>query len=304
VTRPAVATLEEELRQRARDVRPGEPLWKHVSMRIGGPADFLVIPRSVEELRDVAAFLFARGVPFVTLGQGSNVLVADAGVRGVVIKVGKGVDRVRFAGAQVAVQAGHGLPRLAQAAARRGLAGLEFAAGIPASVGGAVVMNAGAHGHAMSEVVERVRVVTPRGEEVLAAAELGYAYRTSVLQHRPAVVLEADLSLIPAPAAEVQRRMDAWLAQRSVTQPIGPPSSGCVFRNPEGDHAGRLIDAAGAKGLAVGDAVVSEIHANYIVNRHRATAAQVLALIEQVRERVRRYAGVELELEIKLLGEF
>ncbi|MCL6505210.1 MAG: FAD-binding protein, partial [Pirellulales bacterium] len=146
------------------------------------------------------------------LGQGSNVLVSDAGVRGVVIKVGKGVDRVRFAGAQVAVQAGHGLPRLAQAAARRGLAGLEFAAGIPASVGGAVVMNAGAHGHAMSEVVERVRVVTPRGEEVLAAAELGYAYRTSVLQHRPAVVLEADLRLVPAPAAEVQRRMDAWLA--------------------------------------------------------------------------------------------
>ncbi len=281
-----------------------EPLWKHVSMRIGGPADLLVIPRDVDELRATAAFLFARSVPFVTLGQGSNVLVADAGVRGVIIKVGKGIDRVRVAGSRVIVEAGHGLPHLAQEAARRGLAGLEFAAGIPASVGGAIVMNAGAHGHNMSEIVDHVRVVAPQGEEVLPAAALGFAYRTSVLQGRPAVVLEAELILTPAPPAEVRQRMEAWLAQRNATQPIGPPSSGCVFRNPEGDHAGRLIEAAGAKGLAVGDAVVSDVHANYVVNRDRATAVQVLQLIDQVRERVRRSSGRELELEIKLLGEF
>lgn len=304
MTPRSVASLEEELRQRARDVRVHEPLWKHVSMRIGGPAGLLVIPRNVGELRATAAFLFEQGVPFVTLGQGSNILVADAGVRGVVIKIGKGIDRVRFAGARVVVEAGHGLPHLAQEAARRGLAGLEFAAGIPASVGGAVVMNAGAHGHSMSEVVDRVSVVTPQGAEVLSAADLRFAYRTSVLQARPVVVLEAELHLTPAPADEVRQRMEAWLAQRNATQPIGPPSSGCVFRNPVGDHAGRLIEAAGAKGLAVGDAVVSEIHANYIVNRDRATAAQVLALVEQVRERVRRSSGRELELEIKLLGEF
>jgi len=304
VTPRSVASLEEELRQRARDGRVNEPLWKHVSMRIGGPADLLVIPRNLAELRATAAFLFERGVPFVTLGQGSNILVADAGVRGVVIKIGKGIDRVQFVAAKVGVEAGHGLPHLAQEAARRGLSGLEFAAGIPASVGGAVVMNAGAHGHSMSEIVDRVRVVTPQGEETLSGADLGFAYRTSLLQARPAVVLQVDLYLLPAPAEEVRQRMEAWLAQRNATQPIGPPSSGCVFRNPEGDHAGRLIEAAGAKGLAVGDAVISEIHANYIVNRDRASAAQVLTLIAQVRERVRRTSGRELDLEIKLLGEF
>ena len=304
MTPRSVASLEEELRQRARDVRVNEPLWKHVSMRIGGPADLLAIPRNLAELRATAAFLFERGIPFVTLGQGSNILVADAGVRGVVIKIGKGIDRVRFVAAKAVVEAGHGLPHLAQEAARRGLSGLEFAAGIPASVGGAVVMNAGAHGHSLSEIVDRVRVVTPQGEETLSAVDLGFAYRTSLLQARPAVVLEVELHLPPAPAEEVRQRMEAWLAQRNATQPIGPPSSGCVFRNPEGDHAGRLIETAGAKGLAVGDAVISEIHANYIVNRDRATAAQVLTLIEQVRERVRRASGRELDLEIKLLGEF
>jgi len=185
VTPRSVASLEEELRQRARDVRVNEPLWKHVSMRIGGPADLLAIPRNLAELRATAAFLFERGIPFVTLGQGSNILVADAGVRGVVIKIGKGIDRVRFVAAKAVVEAGHGLPHLAQEAARRGLSGLEFAAGIPASVGGAVVMNAGAHGHSLSEIVDRVRVVTPQGEETLSAADLGFAYRTSLLQARP-----------------------------------------------------------------------------------------------------------------------
>ncbi|HEV8340680.1 MAG TPA: UDP-N-acetylmuramate dehydrogenase [bacterium] len=295
--------LEEELRRRARDVRPGEPLWRHVSMRIGGPADLLVIPRALEELRQTARFLFDRRIPFITLGQGSNVLIADAGIRGVVVKVGKGTDRTRFDGSRVAAEAGLGLPYLAQEAARRGLAGLEFAAGIPASVGGAVVMNAGAHGHAMSEVTVRARVIGPEGERDLDRSGLEFAYRTSALQGQPAVVLEVEVELTAAPAVEVRQRMDTWLAQRNATQPIGPPSSGCVFRNPDGDHAGRLIDLAGCKGMAVGDAVVSEIHANYIVNRDRATAANVLALIERVRARVRERAGRQLELEIKVLGE-
>jgi UDP-N-acetylmuramate dehydrogenase len=295
--------LEEELRRRARDVRPGEPLWRHVSMRIGGPADLLVLPRTLKELRETAGFLYEHGVAFITLGQGSNVLIADAGIRGVVVKVGKGIDRTRVDGPRVAAEAGLGLPYLAQEAARRGLAGLEFAAGIPASLGGAVVMNAGAHGHAMSEVTGRVRVLSSEGERDLDRAALGFGYRTSALQGQPMVVLEVEMDLTAAPAAEVRQRMEAWLAQRNATQPIGPPSSGCVFRNPEGDHAGRLIDLAGCKGMVVGDAVVSDVHANYIVNRDRASAADVLALIKQVRARVRQRAGRELELEIKLLGE-
>lgn len=300
----ALTNLVGALRQRATDVRSDEPLWRHVMFRVGGPADVLVIPRSVEELRSVAGFLFAERTPFMVLGQGSNVLIADSGIRGVVVKVGKGVDRVRWDHGVVKVEAGFGLPHLAQEAARRGLTGLEFAAGIPASVGGAVVMNAGAHGHSMSEVTEEVRVIGPGGEFPLDRERHGFRYRTTVLQERPAVVLEVTLRLAAAESTAVKQRMDAWLHQRNTTQPIGIPSSGCIFRNPEGDHAGRLIDAAGLKGVSVGDAVVSEVHANYIVNRDHAKAADVMALIDQVKARVREFSGHHLELEIKLLGEF
>ncbi len=292
------------LRTLCRDVREGEPLSRHVSFRIGGPADVLVVPRSADELRAVVGWMFAARLPFVVLGQGSNVLIADAGIRAVVLKIGKGLDGVVFDGDRVTAQAGAGLPFLARAAAARGLAGLEFAAGIPASVGGAVVMNAGAHGRAMADVVQSVRVLQPDGERVLAAGELAYAYRTSALQHRPAVVVDATLQLRQSDPAAVRELTDRWLAQRAATQPLGPPSSGCVFRNPPGDHAGRLIDLAGGKGLQVGGARVSEVHANYIVNTGGATASDVLALMRQVSGLVMEKFGVRLEPEIKLLGEF
>jgi UDP-N-acetylmuramate dehydrogenase len=300
----AVADLAVELRAVCRDVREREPLHRHVSFRVGGPADVLVVPRSVEELRAVAAALVARGLPFVVLGQGSNVLIADAGIRGVVVKIGKGPDQFGFDGEHLRAQAGAGLPHLARAAADRGLAGLEFAAGIPASIGGAVVMNAGAHGHAMDEIVDGVEVVDAAGTRRLRGEEMGYAYRTSRLQREPAVVIEATLRLRPSDPADVRARTDAWLRQRSETQPIGPPSSGCVFRNPPGDHAGRLIDLAGGKWLTAGGARVSEIHANYILNTGGATAADVVTLAHKVKGLVAEKFGVELEPEIKLLGEF
>jgi UDP-N-acetylmuramate dehydrogenase len=287
-----------------REVREHEPLRKHVSFRVGGPADLLVVPRSREELRAVATWLFAERVPFVMLGQGSNVVISDLGIRGIVLKIGKGLDRITFDGDRVTAQAGAGLPHLARAAALQGLSGLEFAAGIPASVGGAVVMNAGAHGHAMAEVLASARVLMPDGEHILTPATLGYAYRTSVLQQRPAVVAEATLQLQRSTPEIVRRRTEEWLAHRAATQPIGPPSSGCIFRNPAGDHAGRLIDLAGGKGLQVGGAQVSEIHANYIVNTGEARAADVVALMHKVNALVAEKFGVELEAEIKLLGEF
>lgn len=292
------------LRALVRDVREAEPLRRHVSFRIGGPADLLVVPRSADDLRAAAGYLFRERIPFVVLGAGSNVLIADAGIRGVVIKLGKGLDRVAYDGERVIAEAGAGLPHLAREAAHRGLSGLEFAAGIPASVGGAVVMNAGAHGHAMEDVVHAVRVVTPAGERVLEASALGYAYRTSVLQTQPAVVLEATLTLARGDPAAVRQRTDAWLRHRGETQPIGPPSSGCVFRNPAGDHAGRLIDLAGGKGLVVGGARVSEVHANYILNTGEATAADVRGLMDKVSALVMEKFGMALEPEITFLGEF
>ncbi|MDR7415904.1 MAG: UDP-N-acetylmuramate dehydrogenase [Armatimonadota bacterium] len=293
-----------DLRAVCRDVRVGEPLSRHVSFRIGGPADVLLLPRGQEELREVLRFLFGRGERFVVLGRGSNVLVSDRGVRGVVVKVGRGLHRVRWDGMEAVAEAGVGLPSLAHQAARRGLGGLEFAAGIPGSVGGAVVMNAGAHGQCVAEVVEAVRVVTPRGEEVWENAALGFAYRTSRLQRETAVVVEAILRLRPGDPEEIRARMEEWLRLRSCTQPVGPPSSGCIFRNPPGEAAGRLIELAGCKGLRVGGVRVSTLHANYILNEGGGRALDVLRLVETVRDRVRRTFGVELELEVQLVGEF
>lgn len=287
-----------------REVREDEPLRKHVSFRIGGPADVLVVPRSLDELRGLMRWLFNEQISFTILGQGSNVLIADAGIRGVVVKIGKGLDQFAVEEDRVIAQAGAGLPHLARAAAVQGLAGLEFAAGIPASVGGAVVMNAGAHGHSMQEIVIAVRLLTPQGEEVAGPPALGFAYRTSTLQDRPAVVVEATLQLARSEAQLVRSRTALWLRHRSATQPIGPPSSGCIFRNPTGDHAGRLIDLAGGKGLVAGGARVSEVHANYILNTGEAMAADVIGLMHKVNALVMEKFHVTLEPEIKFLGEF
>ena len=285
-------------------VRRNEPLARHVTFRIGGPADVLVLPRTLADLAAVAAWLSAERERAVVLGRGSNVLVADRGVRGVVVKTGRGQEGLRFDGPRILAECGVSMPFLARQASLRGLSGLEFAGGVPGSVGGAIVMNAGAHGRCTADVVQRVRVVGSSGEAVWPVSELEYAYRESRLQHEAAVVLAAEFLLVPEDPSLTLSRLDEWLRHRSDTQPLGPPSSGCVFRNPEGDHAGRLIDQAGAKGLRVGGAVVSDRHANYILNVDGATAAEVRELIARVRERVRERSGVVLETEVKLLGEF
>jgi UDP-N-acetylmuramate dehydrogenase len=281
-----------------------EPLARHVTFRIGGPADVLVVPRSLDRLIEVAAWLYREDLPFVVLGRGSNVLIADRGVRGVVIKTGRGVERVRYEGSRVTAECGTSLPQLSRATATRGLAGLEFAAGIPGSVGGGIFMNAGAHGCAISEVVHTVRALTPSGERTWSREELRFEYRQSRLQQERGLVLEAELLLRPADPRECVERLDAWLRTRSDTQPLGPPSSGCIFRNPVGDHAGRLIDVSGGKSMRVGGATVSDRHANYILNTGGATAAGVVQLIAEVRARVRDRSGIDLEPEIKLIGEF
>ncbi len=300
----ALSRLERRLREVVGDVRRDELMSRHVLFRIGGPADLLVIPRSSGELQAAIAVLLEESHPPVILGNGSNVLIGDRGIRGAVVKIGKGVGRVRIKGAKVIAEAGAGLPSLALRTARQGLAGLEFAAGIPASVGGAVVMNAGAYGHSMSEVFETAEVLTPDGPICVGPEAMGFGYRTTAIQGRPWVVASVTLALRPDSPALVQSRLKGWLERRVAAQPIGRMSAGCFFRNPSGDHAGRLIEAVGGKGLAVGGARVSEIHANYIVNEGGATAADVLALASQVRARLQERLGITLELEVKLLGEF
>ena len=285
-------------------VRYNEPLARHVTFRIGGPADVLLLPRSLAHLSAAVAWLYREGRPFVLLGRGSNVLVADRGVRGIVIKTGRGQEGVRYEGSRIAAECGVSLPQLSRAAATRGLTGLEFAAGIPGSVGGGVVMNAGAHGCSMDGVVRTVRVLTPAGEQRWSREAMAFRYRESRLQREPGIVLEADLELRPADPAACVARLDDWLRTRGDTQPLGPPSSGCIFRNPAGDHAGRLIDASGGKGMRVGGAVVSDRHANYILNTQGATAADVVRLVADVRARVRDRTGIDLQPEIKLIGAF
>ncbi|HEV2439802.1 MAG TPA: UDP-N-acetylmuramate dehydrogenase [bacterium] len=285
-------------------VRLNEPLAKHVSFRIGGPADILALPRTPEALDAAVAWLYGEGVPFVVLGRGSNVLIADRGVRGVVLKTGRGQEGVRYDGPRVHAECGVSLPHLSRRTAERGLAGLEFGAGIPGSVGGAIVMNAGAHGCAIADVLVSARVRTPGGLTTWTGADLALRYRHSRLQDEPSVVLDCELTLRPASAEETVARLEEWLRSRAESQPLGPPSSGCIFRNPDGDYAGRLIEAAGTKGLRVGGAVVSDRHANYILNAGGATARDVLALIGQVQARVRDHAGRDLATEIKMLGEF
>ncbi len=285
-------------------VRYNEPLARHVTFRIGGPADVLLLPRSLAHLIAAVAWLYREGQPFVLLGRGSNVLVADPGVRGIVIKTGRGQEGVRYDGSRIIAECGVSLPQLSRAAATRGLAGLEFAAGIPGSIGGGVVMNAGAHRCSMDGVVRTVRVLTPAGEQRWLRDAVDFRYRESRLQREPGIVLEAELDLQPADPRACLARLDDWLRTRSDTQPLGPPSSGCVFRNPAGDHAGRLIDASGGKGMRVGGAVVSDRHANYILNAEDATAADVVRLIADVRARVRDQSGIDLDPEIKLIGAF
>lgn len=296
-------------------VRFREPLAPYTTWRIGGLADALVDVGTPEELERLFAFLREEGISWFLLGHGSNVLFGDGGFRGVVFRL-VGAFRTLAVSPQggdifcppgtVLVLAGGGasLPGLTSLAARRGLAGLEFAGGIPGTVGGAVVMNAGAHGGEVKDVLRSVRLFTPDGREVLAGPEsLRFSYRTSTLQRERAVVVEAAFCLRPDDPEEIRARLAAFRERRARTQPVTARTAGSVFRNPPGDYAGRLIEAAGLKGLRVGGAVVSSVHANFIENVGGATARDVCALIDRIRDEVYRKFGVLLETEVVVVGE-
>lgn len=294
----------QELAQKIRGrVLCNEPLKEHTTWRIGGPADILVEPASREDLRTVLYFVREKGLPLTVIGNGSNLLVSDSGVRGVVVKIGDRLGAVTVAGQKITAEAGAKLSRVAAVAQEAGLSGLEFTVGIPATIGGAVTMNAGANGAMIGELVETITVMDYEGrEKVLNQTELDFGYRYSRLQVLPVIVVEVVLCLTPADPAAIKRRMQEYLQKRRCTQPLEYPSAGSVFKNPPGVAAGRLIELAGAKGLRIGDAMVSEKHANFIVNLGAAKASDVLLLIKKVREMVEEKFGVRLELEVKVLG--
>jgi len=289
-------------------VRPAEPLSRHTSFRIGGPADVLVSPDSVDELALVIRVASAHGVPLTVLGGGSNVLVGDGGIRGVVVKLAGEFRRVqwRAAGPVTMARAGAAvqLGRLARAAVTRGLAGLEYAEGIPGTVGGATFMNAGAYGGEVAAAVADVEGLDGDGTRVRFDREmLAFRYRRAELP-RGVLVTAVRFRLAADDPAAVAARMDDVRSRRVASQPHGRPNSGSMFKNPRGDHAGRLIEAAGLKGERVGRARISEQHANFIVNEGGARAADVKALMDTVQRAVWEWRGVWLEPEVRLVGSW
>jgi UDP-N-acetylmuramate dehydrogenase len=279
------------------------PLAPLTTFRIGGPAALFVEVDDEAALAAVATASAAADVPVAVIGKGSNLLVSDDGFPGIVVRLGRGYRWAARDGDVVTAGAAMPLPALAGVALRHGLAGLEFGVAIPATLGGAVVMNAGAHDRSMSDVVERIEVYSfaDRARRSIAGADAGFAYRRSSVS--PGVVVGAALRLGAGEEPAIRAAMDAAREWRRRTQPLAEPNCGSVFTNPPGDHAARLIEAAGAKGLRVGAARVSEKHANFIVADPGASAADVWSLIERVRELVERSSGIRLETEVRVLGE-
>ncbi|HJF93425.1 UDP-N-acetylmuramate dehydrogenase [Lachnospiraceae bacterium DSM 108991] len=282
-----------------------EPMKKHTTFRIGGPAQYMVMPRTKEEVQEVIRLCRKEEMPWYIIGNGSNLLVSDRGYRGVVIQLFRDFGDIRLEGTRICAQAGASLAKIAAEALKNSLAGFEFAAGIPGTLGGACIMNAGAYGGEMKDVLEEVTVLTSQGElKVLAREELDMGYRTSRAAREGYVVLEAVISLEAGDATRIREKMEDLKERRTSKQPLEYPSAGSTFKRPEGYFAGKLIEDAGLRGFRVGDAMVSEKHCGFVINCGNATAADVDRLIRQVQERVRENSGVTLEPEVKRLGEF
>ncbi len=282
-----------------------EPLKRYTAWKIGGPADALLEPSSVDELIEAVGIAREHDVPMTILGGGTNVLVLDGGIRGLTIRLARSLANVEIAGTGLVAEAGVLYPVLANVTARHGLEGLEFATGIPGTVGGAVYMNAGAYGSDTSEVLSWADVYRPDtgAVERLSNADLGLSYRRSVLHDRPGwIVLRAAYTLKPGDTGELKARIKEFRALRMNGTP-NRPSCGSTFKRPKDDFPGRVIEAAGLKGTRVGQIEVSPVHANYFVNHGGGTAKDALELIRLVRETVRERLGIELETEVRVIGE-
>ena len=302
---PATAALKEELERLALcgEIRLFEPMAERTTLRIGGPADLLVTPRSAGAVADILTLAHEKEVPALILGNGSNLLVSDHGIEGLVISLKESVCKIERKGNRITAGAGLLLSSLAAFARDEGLAGLEFAAGIPGTVGGGVYMNCGAYGSEMKDVVESSLVLGSDGEiAAIKARQHGFAYRHSNLMDNGDIVLATTFALTPDDPADIAARMEQLMARRREKQPLNLPSAGSTFKRPQGGFAAQMIDVAGLKGARVGGAMVSEKHAGFLVNAGGATAADMLSLMQLVRERVAQRTGVTLEPEVRFVG--
>ena len=286
-------------------IRQNEPMKNHTTFRVGGPADIFLTP-SAEELPAVLSVCREEQMPVTVIGNGSNLLVGDQGIRGVVICIGSGMRGIRVDGEKIFLEAGVTLAAVAQQAAKAGLTGLEFASGIPGTFGGAVVMNAGAYGGEMKDVIVSVRVISEDGEILtLSKEELDLSYRHSVIPERGYLVIDGELLLTrEKDPDQITERMEELKKKRIEKQPLEYPSAGSTFKRPEGYFAGKLIMDAGLRGFSVGGAAVSEKHCGFVINKGNATAADICALMDEVTRIVKEKYAVTLEPEVKKVGEF
>lgn len=281
-----------------------EPMSRHTTFRTGGPADLLVQPKA-EQIAPILEVCRNEEIPWTVIGNGSNLLVGDGGIRGVVLEIGKQMSDIVIEGTMITAGAGAMLSSIASRAAAAELTGMEFASGIPGSLGGAVVMNAGAYGGEMKDILQKVTVLTPDGTvQILSVEELELSYRHSIIPEKGYLVVSAILKLQQGNADEIQSIMDDLKEKRVSKQPLEYPSAGSTFKRPEGYFAGKLIQDAGLRGFRVGGAQVSEKHCGFIINRDQATSTDICQLMQQVSEIVYEKFGVRLEPEVKKIGEF
>lgn len=289
----------------AERVKTNELMSSHTTFRIGGPADYFAEPETEQALAGVIRLCKKEQVPYMIVGNGSNLLVGDQGYRGVVISLGKSWSEIRTEGTRLYAGAGAMLSAAARRALGESLTGLEFAAGIPGTVGGAVFMNAGAYGSDMSEVLTAVKVLAADGTvKTIPAGELELGYRTSCVEKRGYIVLQAEMQLKAGEYDAIRLRMEELAQQRRSKQPLEFPSAGSTFKRPEGYFAGKLIQDAGLRGYQVGGAQISEKHCGFVINRGQATADDVMQLCRDVQEKVKEEFGVTLEMEVRMIGEF
>lgn len=281
-----------------------EPMSRHTTFRIGGPADYFVCPDR-EQIAAVLAVAKKCGMAITVIGNGSNLLVGDKGIRGLVVEIGSAMNQIMVDKNHITAGAGALLSQVAAKAVAAELGGMEFAAGIPGSVGGAVTMNAGAYGGEMKDILRTVTVLTPEGElKTLDVSEMDLSYRHSCVPEQQYIVLEAEIELGYKPEEEIRAQMEELRNKRIEKQPLEYPSAGSTFKRPEGYFAGKLIMDAGLRGYRVGDAQVSEKHCGFVINRKNASAQEVRQLMQDVQDKVKAQFGVMLEPEVKMLGEF
>ena len=282
-----------------------EPMKKHTTFRIGGPAEYLILPQTAGEIADVVKLCRQEEIPWYIVGNGSNLLVADEGVRGVVIQLLRNFNQIQVEGCQIRMQAGAQNAAVAKRALDASLTGFEFAAGIPGTIGGAVVMNAGAYGGEMKDILKEVTVLDQNGMiRTIPAEELELGYRTSIIARKGYVVLEAVIVLKTGDPKEIKAAMDDLKEKRVTKQPLEYPSAGSTFKRPEGYFAGKLIMDAGLRGFSVGGAQISEKHCGFVINKGNATAKDVTELMDETKKIVMEKFGVALEPEVKRLGQF